>query len=199
MIIEDIIIIESGLIVVDWIGDSIDENKLLITVGSHFGEDASYELVDFTVNEEGNGGKAYVKQLRGDDMMSQDMKELENAQAELVNGKVPTNEVLPPVARVQATDEQVDELVAEAEAELDVTTTTVPVTKLVKTAKAPTVKVKKAKVAVEKKKKKIDIARSIFSTNLKQERKTVIKKIMEKTGLSKVAAATYYQICKRES
>jgi predicted transcriptional regulator len=57
---------------------------------------------------------------------------------------------------------------------------------------------KKAKVTVEKKKKKIDIARSIFSTNLKQERKTVIKKIMEKTGLSKVAAATYYQICKRE-
>jgi hypothetical protein len=69
MIIEDILIVESGLIVVDWIGDSIDENKLLSAVGSHFGEDASYELVDFTVSEEGNGGKAYVKQLRGDDMV----------------------------------------------------------------------------------------------------------------------------------
>ena len=203
MIIEDIIMKEDGLIVVDWIGDSIDEDKLLRQVGSHFGEDASYDLLDFNMNEDSTGGVAYVKQLRGDEMRNE-MKDLEDAQSALVNGgSASTEESLAPVARVAATDEQVDALVEEAVAELDgnkqATPAVAPVTVKKPVVASRTKAVKKYVKPTEKKVKKIDIARKIFASNTKQERKVVIGKIIEKTGLSPVAAATYYQICKRES
>jgi len=178
-----------NLIQVTYVGPSIDEEKILTAVSTEFGGD--WEIVDLEVEFEEGHNRAFCKRLEGDNMNRNELKDLEDAQVALVNGATPTNEVLPPVARVAATDEQVDALVEEAEAEL--------VSKPTTTVRAPVTASKKAKVTVEKKKKKIDIARAIFASNSKQERKTVIVKIMDKTGLGKVAAATYYQICKRES
>ena len=150
-----------------------------------------------------------------------DIRELEQAQIEHANGgTAPTVEKWEPVARVKATDAEVDALVEGAEAELEgakaVEATPVGLgdeTLVLKNTKTKVVRVKKStakkkpKATVvkkpagkkEKKVKKIDLARDIFASNPKQPRKVVIGKIMSKTGLSPVAAATYYQICKRES
>ena len=149
-----------------------------------------------------------------------DIRELEQAQIEHANGgTAPTVEKWEPVARVKATDAEVDALVEGAEAELEgakaVEATPVGLgetlslkstkTKVVRVKKSTAKKKPKATVVKkpagkkEKKVKKIDLARDIFASNPKQPRKVVIGKIMAKTGLSPVAAATYFQICKRES
>lgn len=151
-----------------------------------------------------------------------DIRELELAQIEHANGgTAPAVEKWEPVARVKATDAEVDALVEGAEAELDgakaVEATATEQTLVLKpTAKNKVVRVKKAagkkkpkatvvkkpagkKDKKEKKVKKIDLARDIFASNPKQPRKVVIGKIMSKTGLSPVAAATYFEICRREN
>ncbi|MEM4258083.1 MAG: hypothetical protein QXL17_02890 [Candidatus Thermoplasmatota archaeon] len=210
MYIEDITRLNEELVCVKWVGQSIDEKKILDAVTTTF--PGMWELVDFSPGDEEADicGTAFVKQLVGDRKMNEDIRELEAAQIKLANGGIePTPEVLPPVSRVQMTDEEVDALIESAEkeeAELLAGAAKVQVEsfedKLARDAandlEVPT-KTKRVKKTEEKKVKKIDVARKIFASNTKQSRKVVIEKIMEKTGLSKVAAATYYQICKRES
>ena len=202
MYIDCIQTVGAGIMKVDWVGSSIDEQKILDSAQTEFG--GVWELIDFDTDPDEGTGRAYIKQLKGVNRMNSltnaEMNDLQNelevAQLTAV-GVTDTTEVLADVERVSMTDDEVDAL---AEVELEAVKTMGAVETIVRPkAKKKTVKIAKVTKTVEKKVKKIDTARKIFSTNLKQERKVVIEKIMAKTGLSKVAAATYYQICKRES